>query len=137
MATESPLIHDGAQCVAAANYFNPATPLSGPNGSGQFLGVYISAARTVAVDATGGVAIYGILQNTPSLGQAADVGILGISKAVAGAALTFNDPLMTDTSGRVITATSTNHRFATALESATAAGQIITVMIHGANRTVA
>ena len=39
--------------------------------------------------------------------------------------------LMTDTSARGITATSTNHRFAIALEAATAAGQIVTVLIGG------
>jgi hypothetical protein len=136
MATESPAIHDGSQCTAAANY-GLSQSLAGPNGSGQFLGVYISASRTVTIDATGGVAIYGILQNTPGQGQAADVVISGISKAVAGAAVSANDPLMTDSSGRVITATSTNHRFATAIESASGAGQIITVLVHGSNRTVA
>lgn len=136
MATEGPLLHDGSQMTASED-LSPTAGLNGVNGSGQFLGVFISGARTVAHDGTGGVAIYGILQNQPKSGQAADVGIFGVSKAVAGASLTANDPLMTDSSGRVITGTSTNHRFATALESATAAGQIISVLIHGANRTTA
>ncbi len=136
MATESPLIHDGAQCAAAANYWNPSTALPGPNGSGQFLAVAVSAPRTVTVDTSGGTAaIYGILQNTPGQGQAADVGILGISKAVAGAALSAAAQLQADTQGRVITATGTNHRFAIALEAATAAGQLITVFVTGANTT--
>jgi hypothetical protein len=129
MATEGPLIHDGAQCTAAANYYNPASALDGPNGSGQFLFVYVSAARVVTVQTSSGGAVYGILQNTPASGQAADVGIMGISKVVAGAAITAGANLMCDTAGRAIAQTSTNIIAAVALEAATAAGQIITVAI--------
>lgn len=136
MATESPLIHDGSQMTASED-LSPTAGLNGLNGSGQFLAVTISGSRTVAHAGTQGVAVYGILQNQPKSGQAADVGIFGISKAVAGASITANDPLETDSTGRVITGTSTDHRWATALESATAAGQIISVLIHGANRTTA
>ena len=100
MATEGPLIHDGAQCTAAANYYNPSSALDGPNGSGQFLFVYVSAARVVTVQTSSGGAVYGILQNTPASGQAADVGIMGISKVVAGAAITAGANLMCDTAGR-------------------------------------
>lgn len=129
MATESPLMHDGAQCVAAANYYNPSSALDGPNGSGQFLFVTISAARTVAIQTSQGGAVYGILQNTPALGQAADVGIAGISKLVAGAAFSAGANLMSDTNGRGIAQTSTNVIGAVALEAATAAGQVITVAV--------
>ncbi len=129
MATEGPLIHDGAQCTAAANYYNPSSALDGPNGSGQFLFVYVSAARVVTVQTSSGGAVYGILQNTPASGQAADVGIMGISKVVAGAAITAGANLMCDTAGRAVAQTSTNIIAAVALEAATAAGQIITVAI--------
>lgn len=129
MATEGPLIHDGAQCTAAANYYNPSSALDGPNGSGQFLFVYVSAARVVTVQTSSGGAVYGILQNTPASGQAADVGIMGISKVVAGAAITAGANLMCDTAGRAIAQTSTNIIAAVALEAATAANQIITVAI--------
>lgn len=129
MATEGPLIHDGAQCTAAANYYNPSSALDGPNGSGQFLFVYVSAARVVTVQTSSGGAVYGILQNTPASGQAADVGIMGISKVVAGAAITAGANLMCDTAGRAVAQTSTNIIAAVALEAATAANQIITVAI--------
>ena len=129
MATEGPLIHDGAQCTAAANYYNPSSALDGPTGSGQFLFVYVSAARVVTVQTSSGGAVYGILQNTPASGQAADVGIMGISKVVAGAAITAGANLMCDTAGRAVAQTSTNIIAAVALEAATAAGQIITVAI--------
>lgn len=118
MATEGPLFHDGSQCTAAADL-----------SSGQFLAVKITAARAVNLASAGGELIYGILQNKPTSGQAADVGFIGVTKAVAGAAFSAGAQLMTDTSARLITSTGTNHRVATALEAATGAGQLITVML--------
>lgn len=118
MATEGPLLHDGSQTTAAVDL-----------SAAQFKAVKITAARAVNLANTGGEAIYGILQNKPTAGQAADVGFVGVSKAVAGAAVNAGDYLMTDTSARMITATSTNHRVAQALEAASGAGQIITVML--------
>lgn len=118
MATESPLIHDGSQTTAAADLSTK-----------QFYAVKITASRAVNLASTGGEAIYGILQNNPISGLAADVGMLGITKAVAGAAVTAGDYLMTDTSGRVITATSTNHRIGQALETCAVANQIITIAL--------
>lgn len=101
MATESPLIHDGAQNVLsttqdARRSSITGTTLLGPNGSGQFLGVVMSTvARTVLLaSSTAGVSgstlnqpYYGIMQNTPGPGLAADIGIFGISKMVAGLAI--------------------------------------------------
>ena len=83
----------------------------------------------MTVQTSSGGAVYGILQNTPASGQAADVGIMGISKVVAGAAITAGANLMCDTAGRAVAQTSTNIIAAVALEAATAAGQIITVAI--------
>ena len=124
MATESPLFLDGSNTTAAV-YLSAS----------QFLAVKITAARQVNLANTGGEAFIGILQNKPTLGQAALYGYLGVSKVVAGAAFAAGADLMTDTSARMITATSTNHRNAIALEAATAAGQIVAVFITGANRT--
>jgi len=119
MATEGPLFHDGAQTTAA----------SGDLAASQFYAVKLTGARVVDLASAGGEPIYGILQNTPLAGQAADIGILGVSKAAAGAAFAAGAQLMTDTTGRLITATSTNHRVAVALEAAGAAGQIVTVAL--------
>jgi hypothetical protein len=127
MATEAPLIKDGAQCTAAANYYNPASALDGPGGSGQFLCVYISAARVVTVQTSSGGDVYGILQNTPASGQAADVGLLGVSKAVAGAAISAGALLQSDANGRVITQTGSGAVVGRAIEAATAANQVITI----------
>jgi hypothetical protein len=118
MATESPLIHDGSQTTAAVDL-----------SANQFYIVKITAARQVNLTAAVGDVAYGILQNKPTLGQAADVGILGVTKAVAGAAISAAARLTSDTSGRVITAASTNQRLGVALEAATAAGQLITIAL--------
>ncbi len=135
MATEGVLLRDGANTVAAANYYNPAVALAGPNGSGQYLAVKISAANTVTLATTGGEVIYGILQNTPELGSPADVAIVGDSKAVAGAAILAGDALMTDTSGRLITATSTNHVVGQAITAASAAGVLFDVKLYSGGYT--
>lgn len=133
MASESPLLHDGAQTVAAANYGNLAG-LAGPGGSGQFLAVLLSAAadRTSALVAAAGAQAYGILQNKPALGEVADVGIYGITKAVAGATITRGSYLMTDTSGRLVAwvAGSGYAQLGVAIESAVV-GQIFTAYIQG------
>ena len=133
MATEAPLIKDGAQCTAAANYWNPASALYGPNGSGQFLLVYISAARKVSLQATQGNQCYGVLQNSPDNGQAADVGIIGITKVVVGAAVAAGAELMADTNGRAITQTSTNRKVGMALEAAAGANAIISMLLYTPN----
>ena len=131
MSTESPLLHDGSQTTAATDMSNTGG-LAGPSSSGQFLAVKITAARSVNIATSGGEAIYGILQNKPTSGQAADVGILGVSKAVAGAVCTGGNFLMTDTSGRLIPVTGTNHRVAVAIEGAAATSVIFTVELLGA-----
>ena len=128
MATEGPLLHDGSQCVAAANYSNSAG-LSGPSGSGQFLAVVLtSAGRTVAVASSAGAQCYGILQNKPTSGAAADVGFLGPTKAVAGGTIAAGAPVMTNASGAIVawTAGSAYAQIGYAIEAA-ASGQIFTM----------
>lgn len=131
MTTEGVQIHDGGNTVAAANYYNPTSALSGPNGSGQFLAVQLStsADRTSLLVSSGGVAIYGILQNTPAQGDAADVCLFGLTKAVGGAAITRGASLMVDSSGRLVTATSTNVIVGYAVESCSGANDIFLAFI--------
>jgi len=133
MAGESPFLKYSG-CVAAANYWNPASALYGPYGSGQFLGVQITSARTVTVVSATGAEIFGILQNTPAAGQAAVVAFSGISKAVAGGAwslATATYPLMTDTHGRLVAwvAGAGNFQVAEAIDAPGAADTIGTVRI--------
>ena len=126
MATEGPLVHDGSQTTAAADL---STGLGGQGGSGQFLAVKITAARQVNICTTGDYA-YGILQNKPASGQAADVGIMGVSKAVCGGTVSAGDYLTPNTSGQLITATTTAQpRIAVAIEAATGVSTVFTVAI--------
>jgi hypothetical protein len=133
MATESPLLHDGSQTVAAANYNNPASALAGVGGSGQFLAVALStsADRTSVLASVAGQQIYGILQNKPAAGQAANVGISGVTKAMVGsAASTRGHPQMVDATGAVTdwTAGSGYSQIGYAIESGVST-QIITMFI--------
>lgn len=130
MAVEGAMLRDG-NTISAANYYNPGTPLSGPNGSGQFLAVKLStgADETSTLANTGGEPILGILQNSPAQGDSCDVCEVGNTKAVAGAAITRGAQLMTDTSGRLITATSTNQVVGYAKTSAGAANVLFDAFI--------
>src|SRR5258708_19877795 len=89
MAVDTPLIRDGSLHTAFANYFNPAVALAGPGGTGQFLAVMFQASRVLQVQTTANGQMYGVLQNTPMATEVCDVGLYGISKAVAGATITF------------------------------------------------
>jgi hypothetical protein len=108
----------------------------GPNGSGQFLAVRLSTVteRTVNVSTVTGNGVYGLLQNKPSTGEAADVGIFGPSKAVAGTTtITAGMRLMPDTSGCLIPYSSAADRAAcgVALSVPSAVGEVFTAMIYG------
>lgn len=141
MATEAPLLHDGSQTVAAANYgngaglagSNTAGTTGGSTGSGQYLAVTLSAARTVATTTGQSNVLYGILQNKPGSGQAADVGIFGITKAVAGgtiaagAQLGLNNTNSAATNGTLVTFAS-GTIVGYALEAAVS-GQVFTVFV--------
>lgn len=77
-----------------------------------------------------GEGVEGILQNKPAaLGQEVELMCNGISKAVAGAAITKGAQVMTDASGRVITAATAGSKIiGVALEAAANAGEIIPVL---------
>ena len=99
--------------------------------SKQFYVVYGSAANSVnvATDNTAHVPL-GILQNEPESGQAAAVCINGVSKAVAGDAVSAGALLTFDSEGRVVTASGTGiYTVGVALQAASAAGEVIPVLI--------
>lgn len=113
MASESPLVRDGAQTVAAANYYNPGSVLAGPGGSGQFLAVALSSSanRTSVLASVAGQQIYGVLQNKPVAGEVCDVGIVGVTKAMVGsAAATRGHAAMVDATGAFTDWTSTGNK---------------------------
>ena len=137
MATEAVQIRDGSM-VAGANYSNGAG-LSGPGGSGQYLVVNAStvADRTVVLSTTIGMQVYGILQNKPTSGAAADVCLFGISKVVSGGTITRGSQLMVNASGQLVTWTAGSGyaQVAIAIESGVS-GQIISVFYDGTSSKV-
>jgi hypothetical protein len=99
----------------------------------QFTAVIISGADLkvdAATVATAGTPILGILQNKPTANQAADVRLLGVSKAKTGASYSRGVPLMIDGSGRLIAATSTNQAVAYSLEASGGANEIRSVFVN-------
>ena len=79
----------------------------------------------------------GILANKPNIGEAALVDCLGTSKVEAGAAIAVGGTISTAADAQAVTSTTSGHIVVgQALEAATAAGQVVTVFLHGP-RTVA
>jgi hypothetical protein len=83
----------------------------------------------VALQDSAGGACIGVLQNKPTDAKIAEVGIMGVSKVTAGAAVSLWDNVQSDGAGRAITAASGDYSQGIALEAATAAGQIIAVLL--------
>ena len=95
----------------------------------QFCFVVVNANGQLALPAAGGDA-EGILQDKPNgAGVVGEVGILGVSKLVVGAAgVTGGDLLASDAAGKAVTAASTNKILGRALATG-AAGVIIPALI--------
>lgn len=89
-----------------------------------------SGVAQVALASSAGEGIFGILQNKPTSGLPADVCVLGVTKAVAGAAITSGAQVMTNASGKIITAaTAGSAVVGFALETAAGDGSIITICL--------
>jgi len=90
--------------------------------------------RAVQVSSAGGRAI-GVLQDKPSaLGQAAKIQFGGVTKVVAGAAVTMGDDVQSDGNGEAINALTGDIVLGVAMETAAAQGEIISVHIGIASR---
>ncbi len=88
-------------------------------------------ADQIATVSGAGILADGVLQNDPISGAAGSLCPLNgsVSKIEAGAAVAANADVMTDANGRAITATATNEICGKALQAASAAGEIIEVLI--------
>lgn len=97
----------------------------------QYLFVSVNTSGQIALTGAGALAD-GVLQDAPNAqGVEGQVGILGVTKVQVGAAVTAADPLMSNSSGQAITATAGNFIRARALQTATAAGQVIPALLIG------
>ena len=113
-------------------------PSSGDLSASQYLGIDINSSGLAAVVASSGAEGIGILQNKPtSTSEAATVATEGISKAVAGAAITAGAKVMFSAAGKVITATGTGkHVIGKAVTAASGDGIVISVLL-GARHVLA
>ena len=104
-------------------------PASADLSASQFCFVVVNASGQLALPAAGGDA-EGILQDKPNgAGVVGEVGILGVSKLVVGAAgVTGGDLLASDASGKAVTAVTGNKILGRALATG-AAGVIIPALI--------
>ena len=94
----------------------------------QFRGVVVNASGQITLAALDNVFV-GVLQDNPdAIGQAAAVRFTGVTKAVAGAAVTAGGRLVTDANGAFIPVGANSNPGATALESG-AAGEIIAILL--------
>lgn len=96
----------------------------------QFTAVQVNSSGQIAAVTGSAQVTFGILQDKPRAGQPANVMRSGVTKMVAGAAVTAGAEVMADATGRAITAaTATNRVIGIALETATAPNQIIAVAL--------
>ena len=87
-------------------------------------------ASGMALNTTSGGQCTGVLQNKPTSGQVGAVAVDGVSKVIAGAAVAKGADVMSNATGLAITATGTGAYIqGEALEAATAANQIIAVLL--------
>lgn len=83
----------------------------------------------VALQDSAGGACIGVLQNKPTDGRVAEVGIFGVTKVVAGGTISLWDNIQSDATGRAATAATGDYSQGIALEAATAAGQMIAMLM--------
>lgn len=100
--------------------------------SKQFYAVELTTTEgTVDVCNAAGDTVLGVTQDNPASGAASSIRITGITKWVAGAAVTIGDVVGTDASGKCVTKTAANGTKGAgrALSAAAADGDIISVLL--------
>jgi hypothetical protein len=103
-------------------------PASADLSASQFRAMVTSSGQLAVAGA--GVDIVGVLQDKPdAAGREGAIMVDGVSKMVAGAAVTQDAAVMSDATGRAIDATATNKGIGIALQAASAAGEIIAVLL--------
>jgi len=98
----------------------------------QFFIVKRDASNNIILAAAAGDTLLGVLQNDPKAAQAGTVRKLGLSKVVAGAAITLGTEVISDAAGKAIaTATAGDRILGVAEEAAAADGDVITIDMTG------
>lgn len=97
----------------------------------QYTAVDVTAAGAVN-SATAAQEIVGILQNDPTSGQSAEVMVSGISKVVAGGAISAGAMCEVGAGGKLVTIAA-GVAVAKALTAAAGDGDLITVLLYSSN----
>lgn len=93
----------------------------------------VASNKCDACDGQGELAA-GILQNEPEAGEAADIAVLGMTKAIThDTGIAVNSELTTDANGKLEVASAGDYVVAIALEGASAEDDVISVLLvhHG------
>lgn len=102
----------------------------------QFCFVTINSSGQVAVNASAGADVIGVLQNKPdAVNQPATYAVGGVSKVVAGGTITPGAEVSSDASGHATAATSGQYQLGRYLGAANcASGDIIPVLLRPAGK---
>lgn len=127
-------------------YDIPVLDVSKPTGThvlstNQFYFVVDDGSGNVELNSVQGKACLGVLQNDPAAGEVATVRVYGVSKVVAGGAITFGQLVESNATGEAIPVVDTTASTTTgaltggfcmgiALDSAAAAGDLVSVLIN-------
>lgn len=105
--------------------------------AGQYKAVNVASDEQIDLVAVKGAKVLGILQDKPAAaGRAANVGVEGVSKVLAGAAVAAGVEVIVDATSRVIaTDAADQYILGTALTTAAAAGDVIAVKINQYQRS--
>jgi hypothetical protein len=112
-------------------------PASADLSTKQYYCMVLSSGQLATAGAN--VSVTGILQDKPNAaGVSGTIAVAGISKAVAGAAITQDALVTCDAAGKVVTAATTattiHHIVGRALVAAAADGDVISVLLAAPNR---
>ena len=108
--------------------------ISLPAASDQSANIYrfvIMTANGFTLNTVAGGACVGVLQTNDAnaVGRRGNIGVVGVSKVAAGAAVAVGANIQSDATGRAIAAAAGDFSQGIALEAATAAGQVIAVLV--------
>lgn len=129
-AYEAPVLDLGFPCA-----IDLSTGAAGIGGSAQFL--FVTNPDSIVVAGVAGTPVFGVCQvDTPlpyaGATFAASVRLMGVSKVVAGAAITSGELVMTNATGEAIPYVANagaNHAAGIALDDAAGAGDLIPVLL--------
>lgn len=113
----------------------PGRTLSFPAGvdltGAQYTFVELKADGTVGLVSAAGAAAIGVLQNTPDVGETAEVMLEGVSKVVADAAIAnVGTVIAASADGQAAAGVAGNAALGRNMEAASAAGVLIAVLIN-------